>query len=665
MDGVISTGNYYFSDKCKDCFLIETTEGGNGPSVKVKIDLNKIYKKVLNKEEIHCRHDILQYIYRYFTILESGKRHNKSVDIHDKIQLPCIYDESKDKTLFSFFKELTPQAKSVIYNYQLEDIDWMMKLENGATEMLVPKRHIKIFKDMFLDKKYCTLDINPRIKYKKIKNNSGCLMGDGLGKTLSVVSLISVSEKKKSLVITNNTGCSHWAGEFEKFSNLKYIVISSKKQFQKIQLKDIIESDVIISSYEFLRNKNYKNRIRNYETKFFGDYLYNIKRMSKEVELKDSDTEIPFNLINWDRLVLDECQYISDPLNSYMDSIQYGFKWLVSGFPFTGRSSCKNHIEFLGDIDCISHNNWRKNTIESVSRELVLPGITEDVEYLTLTDSEKNIYGAVAALHLNSSNFDDELRKLCCLPNMVKELRSLDTIDEIKKELIKMNNDRMKGLSRDSMGAIMKRNEFLSREITNEFRCPFCLEDKETPVIAICGHVYCEDCYIIMCEFDNLCGICRQGMTFYDAIKLRKIGDSIGKYGTKFSSIIKYVNTIKDEKIILFTEWGHLVPMISEVIEKECGVKTIDGRRGSKGQALFETCKTGCILLLSTNSVSNGLACSSNIIFLEPSLDYKYSNRIIHWVHRLGQTKSVKVKRYVFKDSVENRIHSNVMKRNK
>ena len=711
----ITIGTYYYFPRCDECHpdICSIERQQSEPFNKVRLKLDNIYDTVSRKKELHCRNNILRYLVKYHNDTTYKKINERSNFIFNNITGECKYDPYRIKETFAFFNRLPEKTRKIIYNYQLENVEWMLNLEQNIETVLVPENHVRIFKDMFLDTHRVVLDINPEIEYKQIKFNSGCLMDVmGMGKSLSTISLISASEKKKTLIITDNQLCSHWKGEINAFSELNCIIVSSKKQFKATTLNQINNADIIITSYEFLKNKDYKLRIKDYEiNKYSNDYKYYIDRMAKEVVLDGEDTRVPFNLVKWDRVILDECHGIfKKNLGSYINSLECGFKWMVSGTPFTDKASFDTHIDFFGKfsdvINDIKLDRWRKNTLESVSREMKIPGIIEDVEYLNFTSTERDIYDALGLTLLNTREYDQELRKICCFPNLSRELRtvikSFDSVVEIKEALLKHNNKEVLkleellkkysinlkvvqnmvsvddtfstsvglNLQRDiekteaALDKYKRRGVFLSRDIEKEFKCPFCFEFKENPVVTICGHSYCEGCYIQMYKSIKSCGICREKLTEQSVVKLREKERNASKYGTKISAIIRYIHGLKNEKIILFTEWDCFIPKMKNILQ-EHGIKSIVCRgsifQKNKSIETFKKSKSGCVILLSTSNSANGinLTCSNNIIFLEPTFDPDCSEKqAIARAHRIGQTRDITIKRFIIKESIEESIHS-------
>ena len=111
-------------------------------------------------------------------------------------------------------------------------------------------------------------------------NKTGVMADEmGLGKTVTLLSLIlsnprtttpdgklkredrkkALFESKSSLVICPNQLITQWENEFNKHceSNLKIITIMSVKELKALSYKEVVDSDVVILSHQFLRNKNY------------------------------------------------------------------------------------------------------------------------------------------------------------------------------------------------------------------------------------------------------------------------------------------------------------------------------------------------------------------------------------------------------------------------
>ena len=112
----------------------------------------------------------------------------------------------------------------------------------------------------------------------------GAILGDemGLGKTIQAITFILSSLPSKTLVVAPTSLIYNWSHEFEKFApDVKFAVVNGPKEERKLQLDNLKDVDVIITTYNLV-----KRDLEQYEKMEF-DYLFideaqNIKNASSQ-----------------------------------------------------------------------------------------------------------------------------------------------------------------------------------------------------------------------------------------------------------------------------------------------------------------------------------------------------------------------------------------------
>jgi SNF2 family DNA or RNA helicase len=699
------------------------------------LDIKKLYEVVKNKEEMYNRRDLINTFIHSCTDITQK---NNKLDLKKLDVLPSEYNCSKDKKSYWCFNFLNDKSKDLIYKYQLENIEWMAQTEESKNDIIVNNnRYFNVYNDLYFDRTDNIFVFRESPEYINKNIKGGFLSDDmGLGKTLSILSLIECLKNKNkktkpSIIFTDNQLCSQWEKECVKFTDLSCLTISSKRDFEKVKYKDILSTDVVIVSYDFLKNKIFSERISQYEQKKSCDeyYVEQILKMKAEINPKEEDRNIPFNIVEWERVILDEFHSAYN-FYSYIFSLDTKFRWMLSGTPFencyenTKRSlsllleDFKNKDETCSVIVNKTDKNIyiRRNTKESVKEELRMPQIVKQIEYLTFSDTERTLYNTLKLSRDGYSSwfYEEELRRICCFPNFSRQLnsviKSFSDISEIKKALIDNNNKEINNLRKelefeqrqleysrsmlvdyteeviinrtnrdikiieDHIQTLQKKIDNSSRrsnflyntEISKNFRCPFCFDDKDDPVITICGHTYCEECCYQMVASLGSCGICRHVLSKSDIIKVitpdLETDENILKYGTKISSIIKYIKERSSEKIIIFSEWDEMLMKLKNILKEQC-ITTLSCRgsiyQKNKSIKTFTDGQEGCVILLSSSNSANGinLTCSNNIIFLEPSINSKdLEKQATARTNRIGQTKDTFIKYFIMKDTIEEEI---------
>lgn len=354
--------------------------------------------------------------------------------------------------------------KTVLYDYQINNINWMFQIEN------------KNYNEDYDDIK------------KIIKFNGGALLDQvGMGKTLQIITLININHSKindiiyneriyskATLIISPNHLCGQWLREFEKHTikPLKILSLITKVQYKKYTYFDYTKYDVVIISSNYFKNCNLNpsNKI-NPNTRIHNMF-------NKNVNLFE---------VYWHRVVIDEYhEYEKDDLFYKLQYLNSNYRWILSGTPFKQYSitqknitedqskyNYKNNkpITFNYGDDCfvnsslskiIDYLTYNKNIVENINfkniitfnyilnhfsrnthdknlNTLKLPTINEVVVKLNFSDTERMIYNSYIA---NGNNKYDDLflRKLCCHPSLIEEFgtNEMISLDKMNENIKKM-----------------------------------------------------------------------------------------------------------------------------------------------------------------------------------------------------------------------------------
>lgn len=217
--------------------------------------------------------------------------------------------------------------------------------------------------------------------------------------------------------------------------------------------------------------------------------------------------------------------------------------------------------------------------------------------------------------------------------------------------------------------------------------CPICLcEIDDTDIgMTICAHFYCyEECLKDIIRTTGKCAMCNRVLGPDDAFLVQKealqqpkkkskedeqLEKLINKYGTKCSHLIidlKKILSQTNEHMIIFSQWDTMLTEIANILRAH-KIKCLPCKgsiyQKNKAIRLFNSDEDYRIILLSTEYSAAGinLTKASTIIFIDPvygSEQYRLSVecQAVGRAARLGQTKPVKIIRYLIKDSVEEDI---------
>ena len=191
--------------------------------------------------------------------------------------------------------------------------------------------------------------------------------------------------------------------------------------------------------------------------------------------------------------------------------------------------------------------------------------------------------------------------------------------------------------------------------------CVICLCPHSNPILYLrqCGHYFCKSCFDLLEQRNKYClkcPVCRIDISPKDKIT---VSDQIKQQiSTKYKEVINIVTNIRDsqESVVIFTQFENILENLKKHLTTfniECGN--------------LEVVINGIsphVLLLSSESNASGLDLTSysNVIILEPVVNYIYGReiekQIIGRVHRINQTKQVKVFRLIISNTIEEQIYS-------
>jgi SNF2 family DNA or RNA helicase len=281
---------------------------------------------------------------------------------------------------------------------------------------------------------------------------------------------IQYLKTESTLVICPNQLCDQWVREYYKnLTGLRVITLITYEQFKNLSLLDLLVSDVVILSYQFLTNPNYIKNLCNLND--YKDLLIDLEKYkhlqdNRDIEyiLTQSRT-INLNLFYWKRIVIDEVHEIrnnvkSNLLYNTISNLQSQYKWTISATPFAhGFNGFVDILNFTTSkkvtnfatskseewsaYNMLSYDNlitetiplFRKNTKKGVENEFAGNILNEQVNYLAFTPQERNIYQSYKLRHDElSKNF---LIKMCCHVELFNETRKLiqncKTLNEIQQ----------------------------------------------------------------------------------------------------------------------------------------------------------------------------------------------------------------------------------------
>jgi len=340
---------------------------------------------------------------------------------------------------------------------------------------------------------------------------------------------------------------------------------------------------------------------------------------------------------------------------------------------------------------------------EDVEDQVKIFGYDEKLIWLKFTDLEKRLYQS-------KDRYNRELlQKLCCHPIVCEDDDKiidgdvdLETMGEkyityhkeqiatYEQKITKLNisnkeyhmlkkkYDEIISTSKYTLSVLdkMKNIEELSKE-----SCVICFDDITNPAMTNCGHIYCLDCIKMCLSMDPKCPMCKTIIAGKDLIIKDKKVDTeetnpmIRKYGSKLGklvSIIKFLCTIDETRIIIFSQWDQMLNLVGKTLSSN-GIENsfVKGPVSVKNAALrkFKNGKTSegipnKVIMLSLKNAASGanLTEATHIFFIEPIDSPKkvintIESQAIARACRIGQTGKIMVVRILMANTIEEEIY--------
>jgi SNF2 family DNA or RNA helicase len=213
--------------------------------------------------------------------------------------------EIKDK--MTKFNVLLGRANFSAKDYQCEGIEWCLKKE---------------------------------LAQKKIK---GGIVADemGLGKTMTLIGLMFVNFKRRTLIVVPPVLLDQWAKEIFKCSGHKALKYHGQNK-KNITEEELLKAPIVLTTYNMLLSSN--KRLESNAKK--------VKESNKQDNMLAK--------IKWNRLIFDEAHHLRNKRTerySSCEKIKAEIKWLISGTPIQNkRSDLYNLFRIIGIKDVNQDN---------------------------------------------------------------------------------------------------------------------------------------------------------------------------------------------------------------------------------------------------------------------------------------------------------------------
>ncbi|KAG8064093.1 hypothetical protein GUJ93_ZPchr0004g39654 [Zizania palustris] len=324
---------------------------------------------------------------------------------------------------------------------------------------------------------------------------------------------------------------------------------------------------------------------------------------------------------------------------------------------------------------------------------LVLPPAHVDVVECEQSEDERDFYealfnrskvqfdkfvaqGSVLSNYANILELLLRLRQCCDHPFLVisrADTQKYTDIDKLAQRFLEgVQSGSVRPSAPPSLAYIEEVVEEIRQGATTE--CPICLESaSDDPVLTPCAHRMCRECLLSSWRTPagGPCPLCRSTITKASLITLpskcrfKVDPENNWKDSCKVQKLITILEGLekKREKSIVFSQFTSFFDLL-EIPFTQKGIKFLrfDGKLSQKHREKvlkeFSDSQDKLVLLMSLKAggVGLNLTAASNVFLMDPWWNPAVEEQAIMRIHRIGQKRAVQVKRFIVKDTVEERM---------
>lgn len=325
---------------------------------------------------------------------------------------------------------------------------------------------------------------------------------------------------------------------------------------------------------------------------------------------------------------------------------------------------------------------------------LVLPPAEMQVIYCEQTEAEKDFYDALfkrskvkfdqfveqgRVLHNYASILELllRLRQCCDHPFLVMsrgDTQEFSDLDKLAKRFLKGGKDTMEeGKEMPSRAYVQEVVEELRKGEQGE--CPICLEAFEDAVLTPCAHRLCRECLLSSWRnpASGLCPVCRKAVSKQELItaptesRFRVDVEKNWVESSKVSALLCELESFRSSgaKSIVFSQWTAFLDLLQIPLSRNnISFARLDGtlNQQQREKVIKQFSEESDILVLLMSLKAGGvginLTAASNAFVLDPWWNPAVEEQAVMRIHRIGQTKSVSIKRFIMKGTVEERMEA-------
>ncbi|KAL5720479.1 RING-type E3 ubiquitin transferase [Ranunculus cassubicifolius] len=421
--------------------------------------------------------------------------------------------------------------------------------------------------------------------------------------------------------------------------------------------------------------------------------------------------ESPVKKMEWFRVILDEAHLIKNAeaqQSKAVIALKAKRRWVVTGTPIQNGSLDLFSLMAFLKFEPFSVKSYWLNLVQrplsqgnesGLSRLQILmaaislrrvkdstliglPPKTIETCFLELSDQERELYDQMEieakTLVQAYMNVGSVMRNYSTVLSIILRLRQI--CDDVAlypdiKSILPSNN----------IEDVSNNPELLKKLVAmlqdgDDFDCPICISPPTNTVITRCAHVFCRACILKALKRPNpSCPLCRQNLSEADLFSApppepsddndsANVSSSRG-VSSKVSALLKLLIAEREKdssiKSVIFSQFRKMLILLEEPL-KAAGfiILRLDGSMSAKkrGDVIREFSSsdagTPTVLLagLKASGAGINLTAASRVYLLEPWWNPAVEDQAMDRVHRIGQTKDVKIVRMITRDSIEERV---------
>ena len=304
---------------------------------------------------------------------------------------------------------------------------------------------------------------------------------------------------------------------------------------------------------------------------------------------------------------------------------------------------------------------------------LVLQSLIDNVEENTVMKNYSSVFEKIL-----------RLRQACCSATLIPEKRrriALDMWKDLQQRKVGEKLSKEEGLA-----LLEKLKGAFTQEEDDENDLPECavclmeMEQQDCCILKTCNHVFCRLCIGSVLKISNrLCPLCRKPFAESDMIdkdnatiaatqcdQVMNTSDNNINTPPKVLALLDAIKEMDyDEKGVIFSQFTSFLDIIEKAL-RDTGHKCvrIDGsmspQKRSESVTAFSSDKVDSpkFIICSLHAAGTGINLTRGnwAFMMDCWWNESVESQAMDRIHRIGQTRNVKVVRYVMKDTIEERM---------